>query len=974
MMKKEILKLDLADLDFGIHRILNYRRAEIERFFDEGLPALLDEALTHDGEARRRELEEQLAEAREAPDKAAVSLGFEGAFSDGEVIGPLAGSPIAAKYDEARKALEALGEAPVFAESEEDRLYNVLYTFFSRYYRDGDFQPQQRRARNARYSVPYNGEDVHFHWRSKGSHYVKTTEELKSYSFRSGDWRVRFELVEAFQEPDNVKGSERFFFPMPEECRQEAGEDGNLFVVPFAFRRLTDKEEKRYKKKNDELEGDSVQERIINDIAPGIDLPVGLVKKDLVHHLHRYAKKNRTDYFVHPNLGPFLRDELDYFLKNEYLDIDGLTSVEAMADRLTKMRVLRKVAHRIIDMLHEIESFQARLFEKRKFVLSTTYLVPIRMVPEELWDDILANEAQIQQWRDDFALKGKVDRRVLATHPTLVVDTGLCGRSFQEHLLSSFNDIAALTDAFLVECENYGALRTLFPTLDSSVSVVYMDPPYNTGNDGFLYKDDFSRHSAWLTMMDERLALCGLFLQRGGIVAVSIDDVEKSRLDILMERRYVKRIGCVTVLRKRGADNSAESLSRVHDYLLFYGSDESSGLGRLPLMESTRGAYRNPDNDPRGAYRLLGLWARGGQGGSSYSYNMQDGYDFSERLWLVNKETMQRLEQEDRLVRRGDRLYRKLFLTETSGSIARTIWDDVSNNADAADEIKKLFGELVFGSPKPRPLVERIVKLSRTDGVIVDPFAGSGTTGHAVIEEVRSSGVRRGFVLIEMGEHFDAVLKRRIAKVMYAPEWKDGAPKAEPKFDGEWPEWVERSPRLVQVIKLESYEDSLNSLTVGDEGQIGDELRIRYVIPDSVDESPCLLDTKKLEHPFAYQLEVHTEEGVRYVEVDLVTTFNLIKGIRPKRYRELDHEGRRYVVVEGREGGEEVLVVWRDIGDLDPGAERTFLGEAIPVALGKSMTDYARVYHNADSALPNSVSLDAEFKRLFVFPPGTDRR
>jgi hypothetical protein len=175
-------------------------------------------------------------------------------------------------------------------------------------------------------------------------------------------------------------------------------------------------------------------------------------------------------------------------------------------------------------------------------------------------------------------------------------------------------------------------------------------------------------------------------------------------------------------------------------------------------------------------------------------------------------------------------------------------------------------------------------------------------------------------------------------------------------------------PGLVEVLDLESYEDSLNSLTVGDDDQLGTELRIRYVIPDSVDMSPCLLATEKLEHPFEYQLEVHTEDGVEYVDVDLVTTFNLIKGIRPKRYRELSHEGRRYVVVEGRDDGEEVLVIWRDVKDLDPEAERGFLEEAIPAVLDKALDDYARVYHNADSALPKSVGLDAEFKRLMFEP------
>src|SRR5690606_12607723 len=111
-------------------------------------------------------------------------------------------------------------------------------------------------------------------------------------------------------------------------------------------------------------------------------------------------------------------------------------------------------------------------------------------------------------------------------------------------------------------------------------------------------------------------------------------------------------------------------------------------------------------------------------------------------------------------------------------------------------------------------------------------------------------------------------------------------------FGDDWPDWVDRSPRLVQVLHLESYEDALNSLGVA-EGTLGAAHQLRYAIPDSIEESRTLLATKDLETPFEYTLEAHSEYGVEVVPVDVVTTFNLVKGIRPIRYRELDHEGRR---------------------------------------------------------------------------------
>lgn len=1006
LMKREILKLDLADLDFGIYRILNYRKAEIERFFDEELPTLLDEALTHEGEARKTELEDRLAELRGALEKAANDLGLGGAFLDGEVRVELAAMPKAQAYAETQIALESLTDGAVFAESEEDRLYNVLYTFFSRYYRDGDFQPQQRRARDARYSVPYNGEDVHFHWRSKGSHYIKTTEELKSYSFRSNEWRVRFELVEAFQEPDNVKGNNRYFIPVSGDCRTEVTSDGNLFVVPFAFRRLTDAEEKRYKKRSDDVEGDSIQERIIRDLGETIEPPEGVTKKDLGYHLLRYARKNRTDYFVHPQLGAFLRGELDYYLKNEFLDIDGLTSTEAMADRLAKLRVLRTVAGRIIDMLDEIESFQSRLFEKRRLVLSSSYLVPIRIVPRHMWPDILESDAQMAQWRDLFSLRGRIGHKTLETHPTLVVDTSLIGKEFEGRLLAEFEDIAETVEGVLINSENYGALRTIGPSFHSSVSLIYVDPPYNTGKDGFLYKDEFSRHSTWLSMMEDRVRLgYGLLTDSGGFVS-SIGDQEVEKLIVLCDEIAGSDNHLATfVWNNEGNIDNQSRIKGNHEFLVLYTKVNDRFEAPHAIDPSI------PPNSKLYNDTIANSITKNGPANPPSSVVLPGGFPASFQEGLVEPDLYEWPKLSGPIHVADYRLQTEV--TATSGWSSRTLldqfiandckpvtdrkgaatWFDVTptgaiygykERPDTQSHVltvirnvgttKQMSGVLEqmglhFDYPKPSGLLEYVVRWHNDlSGWHLDYFAGSGTTARAVISTNRQLGAQRRFIAVEMAEYFDSILKPHVTMIMYSPEWKDCAPKKAPEFHGEFPDWVERSPRLVQVLKLESYEDTLNSLDVSREARLGMGLRIRYAIPDSVDTSEALLVTGRLEEPFDYQLEVHAEGGVEYKNVDLVATFSLVKGIAPKRYRELQDKSRRYVVVEGTDDGETVLVVWRSVKGLDPESERAFLESEIPEALGNKLADYAKIWHNADSALPNSESLDAEFKRLMFEP------
>lgn len=1016
LMKREILKLDLADLDFGIYRILSHRRSEIEAFFDKELPLLLDQAISRKGEQRRTELENQLEELRSDLEQSAEGMGYDSAFEEGEIRPDLGKSPKAVKFLETQNALDSLDQGDVFSRSEEDRLYNVLYTFFSRYYRDGDFQPQQRRAREERYSVPYNGEDVHFHWRSKGSHYVKTTEELKSYSFRSGDWKVRFELVEAFQEPDNVKGSTRYFLPVVDEAGPSET-DPKTYVVPFDFRRLTPVEDKRYGK-NDDVDGDSVQERIINDLGSAIDPPSSVTKKDLLHHLHRYARKNRTDYFVHPHLGEFLHDELDYYLKNEFLDIEGLTDIASVADRLAKLRVLRQIAGSIIDLLDEIESFQAKLFEKRRFVLSSHYLVPIRLVPEELWEQVLENRNQRQMWKDDLGLSGRVGKGTLESHPSLVVDTSLFESDFVSKLLGSIADLSEMLDGILIESENFGALRTLEQTLAHQVDVLYTDPPYNTGADGFLYKDDFARHSAWLSMMHERLILTRRILRRDGILGCHIDEHEKERLTLAMKAAFGESAWLGELIwDKRNPKGDARGVAVQHESVLLCAADaggfsdarvslqreKPNAVAILDQAESIWLEGREKGWDLTLIERKFADWLKNqpfSGGEKAYSRIDEEGRVFRAvsmawpnrkkapdeyfeplihpftgepcpvpaRGWRNPPQTMKRLLDADRILFGEDHTTipnRKYVLSENMiENLPSIIYHGGSDSPLLA-----AMG-LDFDDPAVKPLdvaIQIIDTLGREKLSVLDPFAGSGSTGHAVVQAQRRDGNQRKFILIELPDYFDSVLKRRIVKVMYAPDWKDGSPKKEPEFEKDWPEWLERSPRLVQVIRLESYEDTLNSLGVA-EDKLGREHEIRYAIPDSVDESASLLSTQKLESPFDYYLDVHTENGVEPVDVDLVTTFNLMKGIRPKRYRELDHDGRRYVIVEGLEESEPVLVVWRHVAELDPLAEKTFLTESVKAALGRDLAEYSSVYHNADSALPNSVSLDAEFKRLMFEP------
>jgi adenine-specific DNA-methyltransferase len=1005
LLREDILKLDLADLDFGIYRVLNYRRDEIERFLNQRLPELMGAAFSGAATDRLADVRRTIEELRKKLNDSVQGMGLSSAFQEGRLLNLLKETPNGQRYEELLEEARLLEARAGFSQSEEDDLYNRLYIFFARYYRDGDFMMQPRRGRKAFYSVAYNGDDVHFHWKSRGSHYVKTTEELRSYVCTISDWRVSFELHAATEEKDNVKGAARFFVPLPKKVVVDS--EARTLRLPFEFRPLTkveatkyDGKAKRTSSENGSEHGDTGtnQERVLADRLDELrpKLPADLPAAGLAHQMRRYARKNRADYFVHHGLADFLTEEFAYYLKNEVLDLGALTTPEALSTAHLKLKALQQVGAEIITLLDQIESFQAYLFEKRKFVLRADYLLPIRLVPRELWPTVLANEGQRSAWRTLFGLEGELDEQTLERRPTLVVDTRHFDAAFTRQALAAFEDIDASTDGLLINAENYAALTSIAPTYAGRVKVIYIDPPYNTGNDGFIYKDDFSRHSTWLSMMEERLRIARDLLAEDGSIFVSIDDNEQTNLKLLMDRVFGPQNFVATVIWQKvfAPKNTAQHFSDDHEYMMVYAKDKS--IWRPGLLERSADAsarYTNPDNDDRGVWSSSDLTARNYYGDGQYEVVSPSGARFrppSGRYWVVSRENFERLDRENRIwwgPTGSNMPRRKRFITDVKeGVVPQTLWlyKDVGHTQDAKKELLSIVtferSEDVLNTVKPIDLIRRVLQTGTDPDEptwVLDFFVGSGTTVQATLVQNMADGGRRKFIAVEMGQYFDQITFQRVIRAMYAPEWKDGKPKQNPLLPdllpGEpLPAWVERGPRLVKLLRLESYEDSLNALelpqvrTARMQGQLAlfdTTYLIKYMLPAETDESPVLVNTERFEDPFAYQLDIHTPAGVLETPVDIIETFNLMMGLHVRRITTLDDNGRHYTLVDALEEGRPVLVVWRDaIATLDPAHERDWLKAQL------DLSPYVTIYTNADSALPNGRSLDSLFKQRMVEP------
>ncbi|HFD87439.1 MAG TPA: hypothetical protein ENJ35_07175, partial [Gammaproteobacteria bacterium] len=308
----------------------------------------------------------------------------------------------------------------------------------------------------------------------------------------------------------------------------------------------------------------------------------------------------------------------------------------------------------------------------------------------------------------------------------------------------------------------------------------------------------------------------------------------------------------------------------------------------------------------------------------------------------------------------------KRFLSEVGDLVPRTIWkyDEVGHNQDGIRQLRAILPDTNFTSPKPVGLLERVVTVGKGN-LVLDYFAGSGTTGHAVVNLNRNDGVQRKFILVDMGDYFDTVLVPRIEKVSYALDWKDGKPKEEPVFDDllgdtALPEWVERSPRLVKVLRLESYEDSLQNLISREEAKPGKdslETSLRYLFERAGEGAATLLNVEQLEHPFDYRLDILGEDGPQAQTVDLVETANLLLGLNVVKYETWTAPDQRdYLAVHAQKDGRSWLVLWRDMADLDIEAERKFLAPKIK--------GFDEVRINGDSAVPGIHAIDLDLARV----------
>ena len=612
----QIFEMDKSDLDFGIYRILNIRRDEIQKFFKEGLPKQIKETLAPFAQGNKDELRQKIAD-------------IEAQCGGADNVAILPDSmPMKQQYNSLKAQLQQGTDLSAL----ESDVYSALYNFFSRYYDEGDFI-SKRRYKEGVYAIPYEGEEVKLYWANQDQYYIKTSENFKDYTFKAGDYTVHFLLVDATTEQNNNKETEdkkRQFMLFTEdeekypglktfEYKEEEIKEGNekkkekIVNIRFIFDIPEDKKAKYY-----DLNVAGIKQwlstqptnvmmellRIANPEAKTKD-QISIIEK----HLKAYIAKNTFDYFIHKDLGGFLTRELDFFIKNEMMHLDDLdTENEAKVETyIAKVRAIKQVGRVIINFLAQIENFQKKLWLKKKFVVETNWCITLDRIPEKYYDEIRQNKAQVQEWIDLYAineLETDLDHTepftevpsvlFLKQNQNLIVDTKNFTEDFKNRVIAEFDDLDKETGGLMINSENFQALEILQKKYAKSIQTIYIDPPYNSPSSEVLYKNSY-KHSTWLSLMNDRLRLSSFLCSVKGSYSIAIDKYEHNWLFDLCKDIFPEEDVVSVAIEHNKKGTQGDHFSFNNEYAIFVVSKQLKHLNekQRPKKEWEYSQFRN---------------------------------------------------------------------------------------------------------------------------------------------------------------------------------------------------------------------------------------------------------------------------------------------------------------------------------------------------------------------------------------------
>ena len=717
-----------------------------------------------------------------------------------------------------------------------EELFDKLYTFFSRYFcESGSIYFRHLPAFSRIYERVYaDGRDVALSWKTRMLYYVKS------------DVLVRSMPVELNEEgkPQNTR---RFYFDAS-AVEHKKNNERREFV--FTFAKVGREPEGRVVHIGVAYSSGGVKTKADEIVKQARKGGVPLTADELHKAIGVFRRQTEADFFINKDARGFLREQFDLWAY-QYI-FHGDTVFEEK--RIRQIQALRDTAYDIIDFIAQFEDELRRAWEKPKFVRGVHYVVTLDRLTDAVLRKVTRHKGakpQIKEWRElgmvDEAfsmkavfggqkrMKGNGANGVSGDYQFLPLDT----RHFKDlelEILDGLGNLDEALDGELVHSENWQALNSLRGKYAGKVQCIHIDPPYNTSTSGFLYRNGY-RHSSWLTMMENRANLGIEFLSSNGSFLCHVDEHEYERLSLMMEDSNLLDAGTV-IWDKKNPMMGAKGIATQHEYILwrtrregaFYlkNTNVQSILAKAKTLIEKHGGVSDKARKEFSAWIDSNEDFSGGE--RSYRFIDEDGRIYqSVGMGAPEKRTdakfydpilhpktkkpcrcpengwSRKPEKIAELIERGEVIFgkdhtvqprRKIFLMQHTKRAIATIIQDGKRGKTEIDNL-----DLKFSYCHPTSLYEKLINASTDENrAVLDYFAGSGTTAHAVISLNREDGNARKYLLIEMGEHFYSALLPRIKKVVYSKNWKDGKPVSR-----------EGSSHFLKYYTLEQYEETLKN-------------------------------------------------------------------------------------------------------------------------------------------------------------------
>ncbi|MCY4337820.1 MAG: site-specific DNA-methyltransferase [Gammaproteobacteria bacterium] len=730
-----------------------------------------------------------------------------------------------------------------------EELFDKLYTFFSRYFcESGSIYYRHLPAFAKIYERVYTGdEDVALSWKTRMLYYVKSDILVRSMPVTlEGKYNPIQRKLFYFDasQVEHKRNNERREFVF-EFANTEQTPEGNVVRLTVT-----------YSRKGRKTNLETIIKKAKN--APGPK--VTLNEDDLQQAIRVFKRQTEADFFINKDARGFLREQFDLWLYQYMFQEETIFEQQ----RLSQLQAIQQTAYDIIDFIAQFEDELRRAWEKPKFVRNVNYVVTLDKLPSELLAKIATHKgasAQVEEWQElglvdeSFSMadlnKGQGELSLADNGPAnsayrfLPLDTAHF-KELEQDVLDSLGNLDEALDGELIHSENWQALNTLRKRYEGRVKCIHIDPPYNTKTSGFLYRNEY-KHSSWLTMMENRASVALGLLSEEGSYLCHIDENECERLQLLLEATGLLNAGAV-VWDKKNPMMGSKGVSTQHEYVLWRTNNEGSfylqgahvktilaeadelikkhgGVNDAACEEFSRWVENNKDftggersykflNDDGRVYQSVGMGAPELRTDEKFHTSILHPItkmpcQSPKNGWSRTPDNIEKLIAKGEIIFGSDHTVqprRKIFLSETTKRAISTVIQDGKRGRTDINNLG-----LEFPYCHPVSLYERLIDaaLLNEDGVVLDYFAGSGTSAHATINLNREDEEGRKYVLIEMGDYFHTVLLPRIKKIVYSKDWKEGKPKSS-----------EGVSHFLKYYTLEQYEETPRNSRYKDSEQL----------------------------------------------------------------------------------------------------------------------------------------------------------